>query len=44
MNDNDDTCFDSFGVEHITKEIIKFIGCKNVKIKIYRIQTYDFIM
>ena len=44
VNDNDETCFDSFGVEHITKEIIKFIGCKNVKIKIYRIQTYDFIM
>ena len=44
MNDNDETCFDSFGVEHIPKEIIKFNGYKNVKTKIYRIQTYDLIM
>ena len=33
--------FDSFGVEHIPKEIIKFIGHKNVIANIFRIQAYD---
>ena len=41
---NDVTYFDSFGVEHIAKEIIKFIGNKNIKTKIFRIQAYDSIM
>ena len=36
--------FDSFGVEHIPKEIKKFIGNKNIITNIYRIQTYDSIM
>ena len=41
--------FDSFGVEHIPKEIIKFIesgfpGNKNIITNIYRIQAYDSIM
>ena len=31
VKNNDITYFDSFGVEHIPKEIIKFIGRKNVK-------------
>ena len=30
VNDNNVTYFDSFGVEHIPKEIKKFIGNKNV--------------
>ena len=30
VNDNNVTYFDSFGVEHIPKEIKKFIGKKNV--------------
>ena len=34
--------FDSFGVEHIPKEIMKFIGNKKIITNIYRIQTYDF--
>ena len=38
------TYFDSFGVEHIQKEIRKFIGIKNVKTNIYRIQAYDSVM
>ena len=29
VKNNDITYFDSFGVEHIPKEIIKFIGHKN---------------
>ena len=34
--------FDSFGVEHIPKEIIKFIGNnKKIITNIYRIQAYD---
>ena len=33
--------FDSFGVEHIPKEIKKFINNKNVKTNIFRTQTYD---
>ena len=37
--------FDSFGVEHIPKEINKFIGSnKKIKTNIFRIQAYDSIM
>ena len=36
--------FHSFGVEHNPKEIRKFIGNKNVKTIIYRIQAYDSII
>ena len=38
--------FDSFGIEHIPKEINKFIGSNNKKIKanIFRIQAYDSVM
>ena len=39
------TYFDSFGVEHIPKEIMKFIARKKKIIRnIYRIQAYDSIM
>ena len=41
---NDVTYFDSFGVEHIPKEIKAFIGNKNIKTKSFRIQLYDLIM
>ena len=41
---NDVTCFDSFGVEHIPKEIKTFISNKNIKTSIFRIQEYDSIM
>ena len=36
--------FDSFGVEHIPKEINKFINNKKIKASIFRIQAYDSIM
>ena len=36
--------FDSFGVEHIPKEIMKFIRCKKIITNIYRIKAYDSIM
>ena len=38
------TYFDSFGVEHIPKEIMKFIARKKIIRNIYRIQAYDSIM
>ena len=44
VNDNNVTYFDSFGVEHIPKEIKKFIGNKNIITNIYGIQAYDSIM
>ena len=46
VNDNNNiTYFDSFGVEHIPKEIKTFVNNnKNIKTNIFRIQTYDSIM
>ena len=45
INNNTVTYFDSFGVEHIPKEIMKFIGSnKKIITNIYRIQAYDSIM
>ena len=50
VNDNnkrasyDAIYFDSFGIEHIPKEIKKFIGNKNIITNIYRIQAYKSIM
>ena len=53
VNNNIVTYFDSFGVEHIPKEIMEFInrtsfglGSRHKKIitNIYRIQAYDSIM
>ena len=41
---NNVTYFDSFGVEHIPNEIKVFIGNKNIKTNIFRIQAYDSIM
>ena len=36
--------FDSFGIEHIPKEINKFIGNNDFKSNIFRKQAYDSIM
>ena len=44
VKNNDITYFDSFGVEHIPKEIKAFIKNKNVKTNIFRIQVYGSIM
>ena len=49
---NNSNNVNSFGVEHIPKEIKKFINCplssalqnKNIKTNIFRIQSYDSIM
>ena len=39
VKNNEVICFDSFGVEHISKGIKKFIGHKNTKTSIFRIQA-----
>ena len=44
VNNNNVTYFDSFGVEHIPKEIRKLIGNKNFITNIFRIHAYDLIM
>ena len=44
VRNNDVTYFDSFGVEHIPKEIKTFVSNKNIKPNILRIQAYDSIM
>ena len=44
MQNNNVTYFDSFGVEHIPREIIKFTENKSIKTNIFRIQAYDSTM
>ena len=44
VNNKTVTCFDSFRIEHIPKEVKKFLGNKNIISNIYRIQNYDSIM
>ena len=45
VNNNDVTYFDSFGVEHIPKEIKAFIDRSlSMTTNIFRIQAYDSIM
>ena len=38
------TYFDSFGVEHIPKEIKKIIKNENIIGNIFRLQSYDLVM
>ena len=44
LNDKIATCFDSFGIEHISKEVKKYIGKRNIISNTYRIQNYDSII
>ena len=44
VNSKTVTYFDSFGIEHIPKEVKKFIGNENIITNIYRIQNYDSVM
>ena len=44
VNNKTVTYFDSFGIEHIPKEVKKFIGNRNIISNIYRIQNYALIM
>ena len=43
-NRNEIVYFDSFGVEHIPEEIKTFIGNKNIKANIFRVQANNSIM
>ena len=36
--------FDSFDVEHVPQEIKKFIGKKNIKANIFRVQVNNSVM
>ena len=44
VKNNHITYFDSFGIEHIPKEIKRFIRNKNNKTNFFRIHAYDSIM
>ena len=44
VNNKTATYFDSFGIEHIPKELKKSIGNRNIITNIYRIQNYNSIM
>ena len=41
---NEIVYFDSFGVEHIPEEVKEFIGNKNIKAYIFRVQANDSVM
>ena len=41
---NETIYFDSFGVEYIPGEIKRFIGNKNIKTNIYRVQANNSVM
>ena len=43
-NRNKTVYFDSFGVENVPGDIKKFIGNKNIKANIFRVQTNDSVM
>ena len=44
MKNNEVIYFDSFGVEYVPKEVKNFIGNKDIKTYIFRIQAYNSIM
>ena len=44
VKNNEVIYFDSFGVEHVPKEVKNFIGNKDIKTNIFRIQAYNSIM
>ena len=44
VDTKDVTYFDSFGIEHIPKEIKNFINNKYIIANISRIQAYDSVM
>ena len=44
VNNKTVTYFNSFGVEHIPKEIERFIGDKSIIANIFRIRAYDSVM
>ena len=43
-NKNETLYFDSFGVEHVPKEIKEFVGNKNIKANIFQVQANNSVM
>ena len=43
-NKNEIVYFDSFGVEHVPEEIKEFVGNKNIKANIFRVQANNSVM
>ena len=43
-NKNEIAYFDSFGVEHVPEKIKEFVGNKNIKASIFRVQANDSVM
>ena len=43
-NRNEIVYFNSFGVEHVSEEIKEFIGNKNIKTNIFRVQANNSVM
>ena len=43
-NENEIVYFDSFGVEHVSEEIKKISGSKNITDNIFRVQANDSVM
>ena len=43
-NRNEVVYFDSFGVEHVPEEIKVFVGNKNIKANLFRVQANDSVM
>ena len=43
-NRNEIVYFDSFGVEHVPEEIKEFVGNKNIKANIFRVEANDSVM
>ena len=43
-NRNEIVYFDSFGVEHVPEEIKEFVGNKNIKANIFRVQANNPVM
>ena len=44
VNNKTVTYFDSFGIEHISKEVKNFVNNKNIITNIFRIQAFDSVM
>ena len=44
VKNNEVIYFDSFGVDHVPKEVVHFIGHKDIERNIFRIQADNSIM
>ena len=44
VNNKTVTYFDCFGIDHISKEVKKFVSNKNIIANIFRMQAYDSVM